>query len=284
MILSAKKREVLKRDADLMFKEVEDLMSKLQFDESNQKLQVVMNDYEILEEYALLLKCHLYSAICHYNLGNLKIAFEITNTYEGLCEQYHVPIDQGEYYAVLGLQYLYKEDLKKAITFFNDAAHVALQIASYRRYISLKKHVAHAASKLKEFELGIEAVNDAKLYLHLLDKEDINQIEVYLVEISIYLAMERYDLALKQLQFVSNHPVLILDEVTYSLYFENYSNYYFKTGDLNKAFECASEALKLLEGKNQHESERDLYELLIKVCTQLNDLSKLVEVYSQYVE
>lgn len=284
MILSAEKREVLKRDADIMLKKVEELMSKLQFDESIQKLQVVMNDYEILGEYELLLKCHLYSAVCHYNLGNLKIAFELANTYEGLCEQYKVPIDKGEYYALLGLQYKYKGDLNKAIKYYNDASHFALQNASYGRYVSFKKHVVDAASKLKEFELGIEAVNDAKLYLHLLDEEDINQIEVYLVEISIFLEMERYDLVLKQLQFVSNHPILKLDEVTYSLYFENYANYYFKTGNLNKAFESASEGLKLLEGKNQHVSEHDLYELLIKVCTQLNDLPKLVEVYSRYVE
>ena len=284
MILSAEKREVLKSDADIMLKEVEELMSKLQLEESIQKLQVVMNDFEILGEYALLLKCHLYSAVCHYNLGNLKLAFELTNTYEGLCIQYKVPIDKAEYFALLGLQYMYKGDLKKAITFYNDAAHFALQNSSYRRYVTSKKHVAHAASMLSEFKLGIEAVNDAKLYLHLIDEEDVNQIEVYLVEINIYLAVKQYDLALEQLQFVSNHPVLMLDQVTQSLYYEYYAKYHFKTGDLEKAFECASEGLNLLKGKNQHESEHDLYELLIQICKQLNDLPKIVEVYDQYVE
>jgi diguanylate cyclase (GGDEF)-like protein len=284
MILSAKKREVLKSDADMMLKEVEELMGKLQLDESIQKLQVVMNDYEILGEYVLLLKCHLYSAVCHYNLGNLKMAFELTNTYEGLCKQYKLPIDKAEYFALVGLQYMYKGDLNKAITYYNDAADDALQSCSYRRYITSKKHVALAASMLNEFEIGVEAVNDAKLYLHLIDEEDVNQIEVYLVEISIYLAMDQFDLALEQLQFVSSHPVLLLDEVTHSLYYENYANYHFKIGNLELAIECASEALHLLKGKNQHSSEQDIYELLIKVCKQRNDLPKLVEVYGQYVE
>ena len=40
----------------------------------------------------------------------------------------------------------------------------------------------------------------------------------------------------------------------------------------------------MLKGKNQHESERELYELLIPICKQINDLPKLVEVYDQYVE
>ncbi len=284
MILSEEKREVLKSDANLMLKEVEELMSKLQLEESIQKLQVVMNDYEILGEYALLLKCHLYSAVCHYNLGNLKLAFELVNTYEDLCKQYKVPIDKAEYFALLGLQYMYKGDLEKAITFYNDAAHYALQNASYRRYISSKKHVAHAASLLNEFEVGLEAVNDAKIYLYLIDEEDVNQIEVYLVEIDIYLAMEKFDLALRQLQFVSSHPILLVDQVTQSLYYEYYAKYYFKTGNMEKAFECASKGLHLLKGKNQHVSEHDLYELLIKICKQLNDLPKMVEVYSQYVE
>ncbi len=284
MILSAKKREVLKSDADMMLKEVEDLMGKLQLDESIQKLQVVMNDYEILGEYVLLLKCHLYSAVCHYNLGNLKLAFELTNTYEGLCKQYKVPIDKGEYYALLGLQYMYKDDLKKAITFYNDAAYYALQKSSYRRYVTSKKHAAHAASMLNEFETGIEAINDAKQYLHMIDEEDVNQVEIYLVEVGIFLELDQYDLALEQLQFVSSHPVLLLDEVTHALYYEYYAKYHFKTGALEKAFECALEGLRLLKDKNQHSSEQILYELLIEICKQLNDLPKLVEIYSKYVE
>lgn len=284
MILSAEKREVLKSDADIMLKEVEELMSRLQLEESIQKLQVVMNDYEILGEYALFLKCYLYSVVCHYNLGNLKLAFELTNTYEGLCIQYNVPIDKAEYYALLGLQYMYKGDLNKAITFYNDAADHALQNASYRRYITSKKHVAHAASMLKEFEIGLDAVNQAKMYLHLIDEEDVNRVEVYLAEISIYLVMEHYDIALSQLQFVSNHPLLSLDEVTQSLYFEYYAKYYYKTGDMEKAYECALEGLNLLKGKNQHVSEHDICELLIKICKELNDLPRTVEVYGLYVE
>ena len=284
VILSEEKREVLKNDADLMLKEVEELMSKLQLEECVQKLQVVMNDYEILGEYALFLKCHLYSAVCHYNLGNLKMSFELTNSYEDLCNQYKVPIDESEYFALLGLQYMYKDDFEKAIAFYSDAAEFALKKQAYRRYVTSKKHVAHAASKINELELGLEAINDAKTYLHFVDEEDVNQIEVYLVEISVYLAMGHFDLALNQLQFVSNHPVLPLDEVTQSLYYEYYSKYHFKMGNMEKAFECASEALHLLKGKNQHESERELYELLIPICKQINDLPKLVEVYDQYVE
>ena len=291
LILSEEKREVLKSDADLMLKEVEQFMSKLQLEECVQKLQVVMNDYELLGEYALFLKCHLYSAVCHYNLGHIKMAFELTNSYEDLCNQYEVPIDESEYFALLGLQYMYKGDLKKskgdlkkAITFYSDAAEYALKKKSYRRYVTSKKHVAHAATQINEFELGIAAINDAKMYLHFVDEEDVNQIEVYLVEAGIHLLIGQFDLALEQLQFVTNHPVLTLDQVTQALYYEYYSKYHFKIGNMEKAFECASESLHLLKGKNQHVSEHDLYELLIQICKQMNDLPKLVEVYNQYVE
>lgn len=284
MILSEVKREILKEDANLLLQEVETLMVKLQLEECLQKLQVLMNDYELLGEYDLLLKCHVYSAICHYNLGNVKMAFSIINNYEQLCNQYNCPINKVDYYPLLGLQYMYKEDFDKSIYYYELAASSALKEQQYRLFVTSKKHITHVATQIGKYSLAIQAIEEAKEILQYLTEDDINQIEILLVEIKLYLEMNETDNAFACIMLAEEHPMLQADQVTYALYCEFYANYLIKIEDYFGAYQYANKGLALLEGTSQFVSEHDLYELLIKICSFMEDKSYLIGVYERYVE
>ena len=284
MILSEEKREILKDDASLLLKEVETLMVKLQLEECLQKLQVLMNDYELLGEYDLLLKCHVYSAICQYNLGNVKMAFSIVNNYEQLCTEYNRPINKVDYYPLLGLQYMYKKDFEKAIHYYELAATSALKEQQYRLFVTSKKHVTHVATLIGDYRLALQAVEEAKEILPLLDEDDINQIEILIVQIKLFLEMDETENAYACILHAEQHPLLKIDDVSYSLYCENYANYLFKVKDYLGAYEYANKGLSLLQGTAQFVSEHDLYELLIKICTYIEDKTYLINVYERYVE
>lgn len=283
MILSEEKRDVLKADADALFKEVEALKMKLQFEECLQKLQVLINDYELLKDYRSLLKCHITSALCHYNLGNLKVAFELTNQYEHLCQQYQLPIVPTDYFPLLGLQYMYKGNSEKAIKYYNLAGEDALNHKLYTKFISVKKHVAIVASQLLEFDVALEALKEAKSYLSYMSEDDINHIELYLVEANIYLDMGDLERVKILLNYVKTHPMLGLYPVTHSLYNEYYAKYFFKANEYEQAYDSAIKGLELLKGMDQYFSEEDLYVLLIDICKALNDKDLLVQVYEGYI-
>lgn len=284
MILSEEKREILKDDANLLLQEVETLMVKLQLEECLQKLQVLMNDYELLGEYDLLLKCHIYCAICHYNLGDIKMAFSIVNNYEQMCVEYNRPINKVDYYPLLGLQYMYKEDYEKSIQYYELAAASALKEHQYRLYVTSKKHITLVATKIGSYSLALKAVEDAKQLLPKLDKDDIHQVELLLVQIKLYLEMDETENAYACILQAEQHPLLKIDDVTYSLYCEYYANYLIKIKDYLGAYEYANKGLSLLHGTAQFVSEHDLYELLIKICTYIDDKTYLIGVYERYVE
>jgi diguanylate cyclase (GGDEF)-like protein len=284
MILSEEKREILKDDANLLLQEVETLMVKLQFEECLQKLQVLMNDYELLGEYDLLLKCHVNSAICHYNLGNIKMAFSLVNNYEQMCAEYNRPISKVDYYPLLGLQYMYKGDFEKSIHYYELAAASALNEHQYRLFVTSKKHITHVATQIGNYRLALQAVEEAKQLLPKLNKDDINQIELLLVQIKLYLEMDKTEDAYASILQAEKHPMLKLDDVTYALYCEFYANYLIKIKDFFGAYEYANKGLSLLQGTAQFVSEHDLYELLIKICTYIDDKTYLIGVYERYVE
>jgi diguanylate cyclase (GGDEF)-like protein len=284
MILSEVKREVLKEDADQLFSEVQTLMVQLQLEESLQKLQVLMNDYELLGEYDLLLKCHINSAICHYNLGNVKLAFSTINSYEQMCLQYNRPINKVDYYPMLGLQYLYKEDYEKSLFYYELAADSALKESQYRLFVNAKKHAVHVATLVGKYDVGLQAIEEAKHILPKLSADDINQIELVIVEIGLYLQMGDFASAKQTIQRAGSHPMLTKDDVSHSLYCEYYAKYLFEIKEYNLAYEYASKGLALLKGTGQFVSEHDLYELLIKICTYIDDKTYLIHVYEGYVE